>query len=150
MPRTSSPARAAAQRLLARARTPAEGGSGPGDPIAAAEWVGRALAAELPRWFGPYGYHALLARALAEVVRTNSALAAVRVRGPSDPTLEGLADAARAHGDAAAEGAAAVLARVIELLGRLIGEDMAVNLVEQAVASTAPNVERVANEESPS
>jgi hypothetical protein len=153
MPPTSPAACALARRLLARAGTPTDAGHAPREPVAAAEWVARALAAELSRWLGPYGYHTLLARALADALHAHPALAAVRVRAPSDPTLEGLADAARTHGsDAVADAAAGLLAGVVDLLGRLIGEDMAAGLLERAVPvpNTTLDAERVANEESPS
>ena len=130
-----SPAsRAVAQRLLAMASTSSDARDESLDPVAGADRVGRALATTLSRWFGPYGYHALLSRALAVARQTHPALAQVRVRGPADPTLEGLSDAARAHGQQESVAAfTSVLAAVTELLGRLIGEDMAVQLMEQAV-----------------
>ena len=130
-----SPAsRAVAERLLALARSPDHAQGEPPDPVVGAERIDQALAAMLSRWFGPYGYHALLSRALAVARQTHPALDRVRVRGPADPTLEGLSDAARAHGQQESVAAfTSVLAAVTELLGRLIGEDMAVQLMEQAV-----------------
>ena len=121
------------------------------DPVAAGEWVSRALADSLSRWFGPYGYHTLLTRALAQVREAHPAVAAIHVRSPSDPTLAGLAEAAAAHGTSTiTDGITAVISAVIELLGRLIGEDMAVTLVEQAMLVSAPRVEKIEHEESQS
>jgi hypothetical protein len=99
----------------------------------------RAMGSTLTRWFGPYGYHALLARALAESRRVHPALAAVSVQGPTDPRLEGIANAAARYGAAATVDAVTdVAASVVELLGRLIGEDMAATLID-AVAPELPN-----------
>lgn len=94
----------------------------------------RAMGSTLTRWFGPYGYHALLARALADSRSTHPALEAVSVRGPTDPRLEGIANAAARYGAAATVDAMIdVAASVIELLGRLIGEDMAAKLIDAVV-----------------
>lgn len=131
---TSPASRAVAERLLALAGAPNDAQPATPDPVVGAERVERALAATLSRWFGPYGYHALLTRALAAARPAHPALAEVRVRSPADPTLDGLSDAARAYGgQEALAGFTSVLAAVTELLGRLIGEDMAVHLMEQAV-----------------
>jgi hypothetical protein len=63
----------------------------------------------------------------------------VRTSARSVYSLDGLSDSAARHGAAAAtEGAAAVLAALIELLGRLIGEDMALSLLEQSEHARAP------------
>ena len=148
---TSANALVVAHRLLARAGEARDVGNSVGDPVAAGESVSRSLADSLSRWFGPYGYHALLTRALTHARAANPALAAVRVRSHSDPTLDGLAELATAHGiNTTTEAIAAVLSAVIELLGRLIGDDMAVNLVEQAVPTSAPEAHRTDNEESQS
>ena len=149
MPPTSPTAVAVARRLLARAAETGAAGNAVRDPVAAGEWISRALADSLSRWFGPYGYHALLTRALTHARDAHPALAAVRVRSHSDPTLDGLADVAIAHGNSTTtEAFAAVLSSVIELLGRLIGEDMAVNLVEQAVPPWATQADGIDTEES--
>ena len=151
MPSTSPNALAVARRLLARAGETGDAGNAFRDPVAAGEWVSRSLADSLSRWFGPYGYHALLTRALAQARDAHPVLAAVQVRSSSDPTLDGLADAAMTHGiDTIPDAIAAVLSAVIELLGRLIGEDMAVNLVEHAVPASLRQTDRTDNEESPS
>ena len=66
------------------------------------------------------------------------ALANVRYSHQSAVCLERLAESARLHGaDAAADGVAAVLTVLIELLGRLIGEDIAMRLLEQSGPATA-------------
>lgn len=109
------------------------------DHVAAAERIFRALSGELSRWFGPFGYHALLTRALVKSRGEHRVLADVHVRSATEPWLAGLPEAAQLHGaEAATEGVATLLAALIDLLGRLIGEDLAVNLVSQALTSRAP------------
>jgi hypothetical protein len=147
----SPAARSAAIRLLARGRAAAEAQEGSPDPLAIAEMVGRQLASTLSRWFGPYGYHALLSRALAVALPTHPALGAVRVHSPTDPILVGLAEAATIHGtEATLEGVTTVLAAIAELLGRLIGDDLAMNLMEQAVPDVTSGGANVNAKERPS
>jgi hypothetical protein len=100
--------------------------------------AGRHLSAELSRSVGSYGYYALLARALAAARADHPVLRAVRVVAAPTPELAGLADAARAHGaGAAVAGAEAVLATLIDLLGRLIGDDLAVTFIDQTILAIA-------------
>jgi hypothetical protein len=116
--------------------------------IAAAERAARQLGDALTRWFGPYGYHALLTRALVEARGAHPVLGAVVVRSPLEPFLDGLVDGARAHGNAAmTNGVTTVLATVIDLLGRLIGEDMALHLVEQSLPAVASDGARLTDTE---
>jgi hypothetical protein len=134
----SAAARELAERLLASGgpRPPAEEGAG---PLAAAGRVDRHLAAELSRWFGPYGYHALLTRAIAQARTEHLALAMVRAGPPETPSIDGLADAAQAHGaPATLAGVTAVLATLIELLGRLIGADLAMTFIDRTIVAMAP------------
>ena len=131
-----------ARRLLARARAPNGPGSDCHDPIGAADQAFRALARELSRWFGPYAYNALFARAFAETRNEHAALAATRVRSATEPWLEGLAEAASSHGaDATTEALSSLLAAIVDLLGRLIGADMAVSLVARAMTNGEPDPE---------
>jgi hypothetical protein len=45
-----------------------------------------------------------------------------------------------AHGDAAtAEALESMLVRLVELLGRLIGDDMAMKLIERSLAASGPS-----------
>jgi hypothetical protein len=132
MPLLSPASRAAAQRLVARASE--SGDAGASDTVAHADRVYRAMGSTLTRWFGPYGYHALLARALAETRPAHPALAAASVKGATDPRLEGIANAATEYGvDATVDAMTDVAAAVVELLGRLIGEDMAARLIDAVV-----------------
>ncbi|MEJ7810614.1 MAG: hypothetical protein WKG32_09430 [Gemmatimonadaceae bacterium] len=114
------------QRLIAREQA---SGRAPRDATASAERVVRRLSDELARWFGPYGARALLTRALDHARAEHPALAGVRVGQRPVPALDGLADSA--HGGAAA--AVEVLAALVALLERLIGDELATNLVEQSM-----------------
>lgn len=128
-------ARDTAHRLVAREQLV---GGGSEDAAAPAERALRRLSGDLVGWFGPLGAHALLTRALAQVHGQHPALAAVRVEAPrvgdpSTPVLEGFAESGRTHGEAAAADAAVeVLASIVDLLGRLIGDALANRLVEQS------------------
>ena len=127
-------ARGLATQLLAGARRDAVSAPSTSGALSAADRAGRALAAELARWFGSYGYHALLTRALTQARAEHPALRAVHVGAPTAPYLDGLADAATAHGtDAIVAGVEAVLAALIDLLGRLIGEDLAVTFIDRTM-----------------
>jgi hypothetical protein len=128
---------AEATRSTERRATPARGG-GAGtreserDPVAVTSELFGQLAAELTRWFGPFGYHALFSRALAEAKSQHPALENVQIRSASEPSLDGLAESVERHGaDAITEGIIAMLVAFIGLLSRLIGEDMALKLLDQ-------------------
>ena len=134
-----------ARRLLAR-DVPAE--DAPDAVAAATERVCGRVSANLSRWFGIDGTNALFARALVRAQADHPALANVRYSRQSAVCLERLAENARIHGaDAAADGVAAMLTALIEQLGRLIGPDIAVRLVEQSVTADAPDDARATGEE---
>lgn len=82
---------------------------------------------------------ALLTRALAKARDGHAALEHIQVRGPEEPPFfDGLEDAALAHGAGAViAGIEATLAALIDLLARLIGEDMAVDIVSQVTTHPA-------------
>jgi len=125
-------ARAVARRLLDQSDATI------GSQVLAADHVYRDLAVVLSRSFGPLGYHALLARALAQVRSSYPALGAISVHSPIEPWLEGLDAAERAHGAGATiDGVTAVLSAFVDLLARLIGEDMAISLLSQALPDHA-------------
>jgi hypothetical protein len=101
--------------------------------VAAAERVCVRVTTGLSGWFGPYGSHALITRALATARATHPVLAEVTIS--EEPCLSGLSDTARAHGaPAAAEAIVAVVAALGDLLARLIGDDLAIGLLEQSIA----------------
>jgi hypothetical protein len=92
---------------------------------------------ELSRWVGPDGCHALFARALAETRPQYQALEAIQLRARSEPYIEGIADSIMARGDpATAEALESMLVRLVELLGRLIGDDMARRLIGRTFADS--------------
>lgn len=89
---------------------------------------------ELSRWVGRDGCHALFARALGQATTEFPALKEIQLRPRSQPYVEGVAESILAHGDAAtAEGLEWILVRLIELLSRLIGDEMARKLVERSL-----------------
>jgi hypothetical protein len=127
-----APARQIARRLIHSRST------GSGDDISA-----RAAAAscdhlyqELSRWVGPDGCHALFTRALAQARDEYPALAQIHLQPRSEPYIDGVAEAIMAHGDSTtADALESMLARLVELLGRLIGDDMAMKLIERSLVS---------------
>jgi hypothetical protein len=103
-----------------------------GEPEAAAEAAERLcaqLAAGLSHWIGVEGYRALFDRAVGLVRSEHPALGSLTCVHRDGP----VAAAARGAPGAAdvAAGMAAVMTALIELLGRIIGDEMAVHLVEQ-------------------
>jgi hypothetical protein len=116
----------AARRLWARV---ADATSAPEEVAVAAERICTELRTGLGRWIGAEGYRALLDRALGLARAKHPALDGLSCLGGDEPLT---AAAVRAHGAAeVAAGMEALVAALIELLGRIIGEDMAVRLVEQ-------------------
>lgn len=104
-------------------------------PSATASRICNHLYRDLSRWIGADGCHALFARALARTQSGHPALRDIRLGGGSDSCLEGVAESVQVHGaSAVGEGLEAMLVALIELLGRLIGDDMASKLIEQSVA----------------
>ncbi|HLA14016.1 MAG TPA: hypothetical protein VJZ25_03250, partial [Gemmatimonadaceae bacterium] len=88
----------------------------------------------LSRWVGRDGCHALFTRALAQGRADHPTLDHIRLQARAEPYVDGIAETITAHGDAvAAEALETVLARLVELLGRLIGDDMAMKLIERSI-----------------
>jgi hypothetical protein len=80
------------------------------------------------------GYHALIDRALLLVRAEHPALGSLSCHGGDEPVTTA---AVRAH--SAAEmtaGMVVLVATLIDLLSRIVGEEMAVELVNQAVAAS--------------
>ena len=106
--------------------------------LAAAEQLCLRVPDGLSRWFGKYGSRALLTRALAKVQREHPSLAGVTVTSAQSPCFAGLGESARTHGaKTTAEGIVAMLAALADLMGRLIGDDLVPNLLEQSTAASA-------------
>ena len=107
----------------------------PEEMAAAAEQGCARLRAVLTRWIGSEGYRALVNRALEQARAEHPAVAGLQCQGGD---VEGVAAAVGVHSAAQVrEGILALVARLIDLLSRLIGEDMATRLVEQAWAGGA-------------
>ena len=123
----SAAARETARRLWAGAGGTAETPEAIG---AAAERLGTQLRRGLGRWIGTDGYYTLLERAAAATKETHPTLNPVSYfRDGASVTHV----AVQAHGArAVVDGLVALLAELIELLGRIIGDEMAKRLVEQA------------------
>jgi hypothetical protein len=141
---SASAAREIALRLLAVEGAPH---GSPSDIVAqAGARVLERLQRTLARWFGADGAHALLARALEKARGAFPGLEAVKV--PSLAPEEGLAIAkdtfaALCHlsPDEAMEACAAVIAEVVALLGRLVGDDVAWRLVEHGWPEQEPEAD---------
>lgn len=117
----------AARRLWARS-----GGSAtsPEAVGAATARVCTQLREGLSRWVGSQGYRVLLARALELAAAEHVVLRSVPC---DDGDQEAAMAAARAQGAAElAAGMVALIGTMAELLGRIVGEEMAVQLIEQA------------------
>lgn len=138
-----SPALQIARRLTNSRR---EGSTGDGAAARAAAASSDHLYRELSRWVGPDGCHALFTRALAEARGEHPALAQIHLQPKSDQYVEGVADSIMGQGDrATADALESMLARLVELLGRLIGDDMAMKLIGQSLESErsgSPSVKR--------
>jgi hypothetical protein len=101
----------------------------------------------LARWFGTRGSRALVAQALLRAQADHPAIAVVAVAADDAPCLAGMPDAVRAAGTApVAAGIIAMLEELTHLLGRLIGDDLAMNLLEQSAgrAITPPATGNIA------
>ena len=91
----------------------------------------------LSSWVGPDGCHALFTRGLAEARTEYPALAQIQLRARSQPYIDGVPAMIMAHGDAAtAEALESMLVHLVQLLGRLIGDDMATKLIERSVGAS--------------
>jgi hypothetical protein len=128
------PARQIAHRLINGRRSDRPGGDSAARAAAAAC---DHLYRELSQWVGPDGCHALFTRALAQARTEYPALAEIQLRARSEPYIDGVAETIMAHGDAAAaEALESMLVLLIELLGRLIGDDMALKLIQRSLAAS--------------
>jgi hypothetical protein len=104
-------------------------GSAPANVIATAERVHAALRAGLGRWIGAEGYRALIGRALVTAEAEHPALGGLGFLGGDEPALTPI-DESRAAVEVSA-GMVALVAALIESLGGVIGEEMALRLVDQ-------------------
>jgi hypothetical protein len=132
----NAPAREIARRLIESGRPAEKGGDSPAHAAAAAS---DRLYRELSRWVGRDGCHALFARALAEARTDHPALGKIQLHARAEPYIDGVAETIIAQGDpASAEALESMLVRLVELLDRLIGDDMALKLIERTLAHSNP------------
>ena len=81
---------------------------------------------------GDAGWAALLARALARTEADHPALKGIRRQNEDDIDVDSVVAAVEVHGVASSTAAfEALLAALIEILSRLIGEDMAIRLLDR-------------------
>jgi hypothetical protein len=143
-PLSREPADDGASSQLARRLFLRELGTATGENalLGAAERLCARVPDGLARWFGPYGALALVTRALSSVQTEYPALAEVAVSTSAlnkSSMLVGLRESARVHGAAAtAEGIIAVVEALADLIGRLIGDDLSVSLLERSVPGAVP------------
>ena len=118
-----------ARLLIARQ---AAGPSGPDSASAAAHAACEHLYGGLSRWFGAEGCRALLVRALRNTREQKPALAGIEIGNPGEGRgLVGVSTAVAEAGETEVAAALEVLlTAMIDLLGRFIGADMVVTLVE--------------------
>jgi hypothetical protein len=126
-----------ARRLLARETSAA------GDPAMVAEAMQRALVrvrANLCDSVGDDGCNALLARALARTESDYPALRGIRTPNNGAIHLDGVPTIVEAHGVVPVTAAVeALLASLVDVLGRLIGEDMAMKLLDHDLPVPSPD-----------
>ncbi len=100
------------------------------------------LHATLSRWIGRDGCHALFLRAQAQAAIQHPSLQVLQLRVREEPYVSSVQDSIQGFGDPATAAAIeAMLAATISLLCRLIGDDMAKNLIERSI----PQYEREKN-----
>lgn len=93
----------------------------------------------LGRWIGVEGYRALFDRAIAASQGKHPALIGLNPLGGEKEA--GVAAAVDQHGaTAVAAGLVALIAALVDLLGRIIGEAMAIQLVEQIGVPSARGI----------
>jgi hypothetical protein len=133
----SGVARELAARLFA---VELDGASDDAALIAAAERLSERIPAGLSRWFGGYGSLALVTRALAAQAAHPALSDTVDVASSpkSGPLRSRIDVSARLH-DArtTADGLIAVIATLADLIARLIGDDLVVNVLELSAADPA-------------
>jgi hypothetical protein len=137
MTQRSAAASEVARLLWARA---AGDSNSPDEIAAAAESISIQLRAGLGRWIGAMGYRALLDRALVLARAEHTALGGLSCYGGDEAMI---AATVRAHGAAeVAAGMVGLVSKLAELLGRIIGDEMALRLVEQTGVPTGREREK--------
>lgn len=134
-------AEALASRLLAQLSSRPEA-SEPGGDAVVARLSCEQVYGELARWLGPGSARALLSRGLAAARLDHPAVTQVRVGENGESVIDD-ASAIATHGSAAvAAGLRAVLTTMLDLLGRLVGNDLASRLLNDTVTGGDVHDER--------
>lgn len=133
------PARELAHHILARDL--ARGGPTTAAMVASgAERAFQRLSDSLVSWVGPEGTQALFTRALTLAQAQNPALRAVPPPARAALFLDAFAAEQRQDAKAVTEGVVLILTTLIELLARLIGNDLAVRLVRETAPDSVSEV----------
>jgi hypothetical protein len=100
--------------------------------------AGEGLYRALSRWIGSDGCHALFTRSRAQEQPANRALESLQLSPRHDPYITGVEESIGEYGnDATADALESMIVGMIELLGRLIGVDMATSLIERSLSEFA-------------
>ncbi len=135
MPPVTPTGKQLAKRLIDRKRSAVDEGM---SRAAAAALAADELYQALSRWIGSEGCYALMARARAEAQADHPELEALQLRDRAGPNLYDLSVSFAEHGESATSDAIqAMLGGMIDQLGRLIGADLAANLIERSLAESA-------------
>ncbi len=128
-------ARDLAKRLLDRENSAANPDT---TRASVAAQAGEELYRALSRWIGSDGCHALFTRARAQEQGANRPLESLQLSPRHDPYITGIEESVEEYGnDATADAIESMLVGMIELLGRLIGVDMATSLIERSLSEFA-------------
>ena len=122
------PTNAAAIAVARRHWNSVAGSASTDEEVAAADRLCLELHKGLSRWIGVEGYRTLQDRALQEIIAEHPALGKLSFGG-NDETANLLAVRESGRKEVA-DGMVALVALVVELLGRIIGIEMALRLVE--------------------
>jgi hypothetical protein len=128
-----------ARRVMGREAV-RDAGASPAAIASALQRVFGRLSYNLRDAMGPDGYDALLLRALARAKRAHPALAMAGALNEREMHTDKMLAIIEAHGaDVATDAMEALLVAFIDILSRLIGEDMAIRLIDPDVPQSRPN-----------
>lgn len=140
MPHDSPTATSLARRLIKQGAT----GASQDGPAAAAREACERLYRELRYWVGADGAHVLFRRALARARDEHPSLQRIQLLSRSATLLGDMEESASAHGAAdTVAGIEAMLVALLELLGRLIGDDMTLQFAEDSLLDRPHTVSRL-------
>ena len=146
MPQEVSAARKFARRLIDCEGVDSSGSN----PTAGAQRATERVWDELSKWTGVDGCHALLTRALALARAENPGLLQnARVGSRSRSWLEGIADnSSSVRANPGDDGVESILTALIELLERLVGDQIAINMLQPCLPDKSSDADmRVAGTE---